>query len=187
MVSACWSSGGRSSIWSMPLALIAAATKSRNSGCARWGRLRNSGWNWLATNHGWWASAKISTSRPLGDSPPNTTPPPGSTPRSPWLNSTPGRWRLYRTWSPYAPSAAGPALGRPRGDVDRHVVGEAGVAERLRHREVGVGQLHVLADEGDGHRALGPAHALGQPAPRPQVGLVVGRVEAQVASDRPAQ
>ncbi len=30
-----------------------AATKPSNSGCGRSGRDLNSGWNWLATNHGW--------------------------------------------------------------------------------------------------------------------------------------
>ena len=29
-----------------------AATKPSKSGCGRSGRERNSGWNWLATNHG---------------------------------------------------------------------------------------------------------------------------------------
>jgi|SRR3990170_1351905 len=31
---------------------IAASTKPAKSGCGRSGRERNSGWNWLATNHG---------------------------------------------------------------------------------------------------------------------------------------
>src|SRR5438094_920020 len=62
------SSAGRSSIWS-PLCRNAALTKSRNNGCGRFGRERNSGWNWLATNHGWSSSSMISTRRPFGDTP----------------------------------------------------------------------------------------------------------------------
>src|SRR6516164_9481519 len=42
----------------------AAPTKPRKSGAARVGRDLNSGWNWLATNHGWSGSSMISTSRP---------------------------------------------------------------------------------------------------------------------------
>src|SRR6185503_5687048 len=45
---------------------IAAVTNPSNSGCGRSGRLLNSGWNWLATNHGWSFSSTISTSRPSG-------------------------------------------------------------------------------------------------------------------------
>ena len=46
-----------------------AATNPSNSGCGRSGRDLNSGWNWLATNHGWSLSSTISTSRPSGDWP----------------------------------------------------------------------------------------------------------------------
>ena len=38
----------------------AAPTKSRKSGAGRTGRDLNSGWNWLATNHGWSGSSTIS-------------------------------------------------------------------------------------------------------------------------------
>ena len=51
-----------------------AATKPSNSGCGRSGRDLNSGWNWLATNHGWSRSSTISTSRPSGDWPDSTMP-----------------------------------------------------------------------------------------------------------------
>ena len=42
----------------------AAPTNSRKSGAGRVGRDLNSGWNWLATNHGWSGSSTISTRRP---------------------------------------------------------------------------------------------------------------------------
>ena len=52
----------------------AAPTKSRKSGAGRVGRDLNSGWNWLATNHGWSGSSTISTSRPSWNVPETTRP-----------------------------------------------------------------------------------------------------------------
>ena len=57
---------------------IAVATNPWNSGCGRSGRDLNSGWNWLATNHGWSLSSTISTSRPSGDWPESSIPAPSS-------------------------------------------------------------------------------------------------------------
>src|SRR4029453_15296300 len=53
---------------------IAAVTNPSNSGCGRSGRDLNSGWNWLATNHGWSRSSTISTRRPSGDWPESVIP-----------------------------------------------------------------------------------------------------------------
>ena len=53
-----------------------APTNPSNNGCGRSGRLLNSGWNWLATNHGWSFSSTISTSRPSGDWPLSSMPAP---------------------------------------------------------------------------------------------------------------
>src|SRR5262249_35925304 len=52
----------------------AAPTNSRNSGAGRVGRDLNSGWNWLATNHGWSGSSTTSTSRPSWNVPDTTSP-----------------------------------------------------------------------------------------------------------------
>ena len=80
---------------------------------------------------------------------------------------------------PARPEAAGDehavdAAQLGAGLVERHVLGvdpahvhaaavvNAGVLERLVHREVGVVQLHVLADEGDLDRLVAFLDALGQ-------------------------
>jgi len=52
----------------------AAPTKPRKSGAGRVGRDLNSGWNWLATNHGCSGSSTISTSRPSWNVPETTRP-----------------------------------------------------------------------------------------------------------------
>src|ERR1044072_3531432 len=52
----------------------AARTKSRNSGCGSCGRLRSSGWNWTARNHGWSGSSTISTSSRPTHLPESTSP-----------------------------------------------------------------------------------------------------------------
>ena len=52
----------------------AAPTKPWKSGAGRVGRDLNSGWNWLATNHGWSGSSTISTSRPSSNVPQTTRP-----------------------------------------------------------------------------------------------------------------
>lgn len=51
-----------------------ACTKSRNNGCGLVGRDKNSGWNWDATNQGWFFSSIISTKRPSGLVPEKTKP-----------------------------------------------------------------------------------------------------------------
>ena len=63
--------------------------------------------------------------------------------------------------------------------VDLHVgpVMEAAVLERLDHREVGVGQIDVLADEADPHRPHRCLDAVDEGLPRRQVDLVL--VEAE--------
>ena len=48
-----WSGRTRARSATSATARSAAPTKSRNSGAGRVGRDLNSGWNWLATNHGW--------------------------------------------------------------------------------------------------------------------------------------
>src|SRR5690606_27045257 len=53
---------------------IAARMKLLKIGWQSSGRDLNSGWNWLARNHGWLGSSIISTSLPSGDSPENTSP-----------------------------------------------------------------------------------------------------------------
>ena len=54
--------------------IFAAPTNSRNNGCGRVGRDRSSGWNCPAMKNGWSGSSMISTSRPSGDRPENTSP-----------------------------------------------------------------------------------------------------------------
>ena len=70
---------------------MAASTKPVKSGWGRSGRLRNSGWNWLATNQGWSRSSTISTRRPSGDWPERMRPERSSASRY-WL-LTSKRWR----------------------------------------------------------------------------------------------
>src|SRR5215218_1820763 len=73
--------------------VTAAATKPSNSGCGRSGRLLNSGWNWLATNHGWSLSSTISTSRPSGDWPESSMPAFSRASRYELRTSKRWRWR----------------------------------------------------------------------------------------------
>ena len=63
----------------------------------------------------------------------------------------------------------------------------AGVAQRLGHRQVGVGQLDVLADERDLELRLGALDALDELAPGGQVGRLRLLLEAQLAHDEVAQ
>ena len=55
-------------------------------------------------------------------------------------------------------------LGVDQLDLDVDAVVEAAVLERLDHRLVGVGELHVLADDGDPHLAARPSRR-GAPSP----------------------
>src|SRR5918999_2168550 len=57
----------------------------------------------------------------------------------------------------------------------------AGVVERLDYRQVGVGQLRVLADEADPHGRRGGFDPVHQPPPVREVGLQ--RVDAEVGED----
>lgn len=72
-----WASG----FYSSSRCLSAAATKPLNSGWGLVGRLLNSGWAWLATNHGWFGSSIISVRRPSGETPEITMPASWSLPR----------------------------------------------------------------------------------------------------------
>ena len=65
--------------------------------------------------------------------------------------------------------------------------GPPGVAQRLGDREVGVGQLDVLAHQGDLELRLGPLDAVHQGPPGGQVGRLGGGPEAQLADDEVAQ
>ena len=56
-------------------------------------------------------------------------------------------------------------LGLDPLDLDLGAVVEAAVLERLDHRQVGVGQAHVLADDADAHRAGGRLDPVDQPLP----------------------
>src|SRR6185312_11006035 len=92
-----------------PPRCAAAPTKSRNSGCGRFGRDLNSGWYWLATNHGWSGSSITSTSRSSWYVPETCSPLATSWERY-WL-FTSYRWRC-RSWttrSPYAAKAFEPS------------------------------------------------------------------------------
>ena len=60
-------------------------------------------------------------------------------------------------------------VGGHPSDVDMHAVGEAAVAERLDHREVGVAEVHVLAHDGHGHRRGGLPDAVDEPLPLGEV------------------
>ena len=55
----------------VPVIPAAAPTKSRKSGCGRFGRLFSSGCACVATNHGWSRSSMYSTRRPSGETPLN--------------------------------------------------------------------------------------------------------------------
>ena len=67
------------------------------------------------------------------------------------------------------------------------LVRPAGVLERLGDRQVGVGQLDVLADEGDLELRLGALDPLDEVAPVREVGRRCGRAEAEVAHDELAE
>ena len=80
------------------------------------------------------------------------------------------------------------SLGVDPADADgRAPARPAGMTERLGHREVGVGQLDVLADERDVELRLGPLDALHERSPGDQVGRLGGLVETQPAHHQVAQ
>src|SRR5581483_4094442 len=97
----------------------AAPTKPRKSGAARVGLDLNSGWNWLATNHGWPGSSTISTSRPSWNVPLTTRPASTSRSRYALFTSQRCRWRSWIVASPYnsrvrVPSATSTACAPSR-------------------------------------------------------------------------
>ena len=69
------------------------------------------------------------------------------------------------------------ALGVDPADPHMAAVVDPRVLERLVHREVGVVELHVLADERDLDSALALPDPLGQLVPLAQVGLALGQAE----------
>src|SRR4051794_9251127 len=75
----------------------------------------------------------------------------------------------------------GHSLGVDPAHVDRAAVMDAGMVQRLVHREVGVLELDVLADERDLNFSLAPADPLGQLKPLAEVGL--RRVQPQLLAD----
>ena len=74
-------------------------------------------------------------------------------------------------------------VGRDPLDVDLGVVGEAAGAQRLGDREVGVGQVDVLADEADRDLVLGVVHDVEQLAPARPVDVGRLAVEAERVDD----
>ena len=75
-------------------------------------------------------------------------------------------------------------LGLDPLDLDLGAVVEAAVAQGLDHRQVGVGQVDVLADDADAHRRSDVAASMRSTrrCPVGEVGLGVGTVEAQDAA-----
>ena len=67
------------------------------------------------------------------------------------------------------------------------LLGPAGMVERLGHGEVGVGQLDVLAHQGDLEAGLGSLDALHEAAPGREVGRVDARLEVQQPDHEVAQ
>ena len=63
-------------------------------------------------------------------------------------------------------------VGLDPAHLDPAAVGEPARAQRLGHRQVGVGQVDVLADQGDGHLVLGVVDAVEQVAPHRPVDVV---------------
>ena len=73
-----------------------------------------------------------------------------SMPRSP----KPPGMTMPSSWSMRSVAQqVGDLLGLDPVHLDLGAVVEAGVAQRLAHRQVGVGEVHVLADHADAHRA----------------------------------
>ena len=62
-------------------------------------------------------------------------------------------------------------------DLHRGFARVAAVLQRFDHRQVGVGQVHVLADQADAHRLGGGLDPRDEGAPRVEVGLVVAELE----------
>src|SRR5699024_8711452 len=69
-------------------------------------------------------------------------------------------------------------IGLDPADPDLRVVGETAVAQRLGHRQVGVGQADALADGADRDLVGGVVHAFAHPVPPGPAGSAGGQVEA---------
>src|SRR5437868_1665457 len=69
------------------------------------------------------------------------------------------------------------SLGVDPAHVDRAAVVNTGMIERLVHRQVGVLELHVLADERDLDLAVSLANSLGQLEPLAEISLLCGQAE----------
>ena len=92
-----------------------------------------------------------------------------------------------RAVEPLVEVLVGERLGVDPADLGVDFVRPGRVAERLGDREVGVGQLDVLADEGDLDDRLGRLDPGDQRAPRVEVRLDVRVAEAQLADDELAE
>ena len=79
-------------------------------------------------------------------------------------------------------------LGLDPVDLDLGAVVEPGVLQALDDGQVGVGQLHVLADQADAHRLGGRLDEVDDPLPRAQVELRVPSIRStsQTTSSRPS-
>ena len=78
---------------------------------------------------------------------------------------------------------AGDLLGLDPVDLDLGPVVEAGVLERLHDRHVGVGKVHVLADDPDADDLRRGAHPFDKCLPAGEVDLAIRLVEAQDPAD----
>ena len=96
-----------------------------------------------------------------------------------------GHQHAGRAGEPLLDVVRGQRLAVDPADLRVDAVRPGRVPERLGDREVGVGQLDVLADQGDLERRLGRLDPLDQRAPPVQVGHGIGIAQAQVA-DQPA-
>src|SRR5262249_20664231 len=72
-------------------------------------------------------------------------------------------------------------------DLDGDVVGPAGVLERLGHREVRIGQLDVLAHEGDLELGLVALDLVDEGAPAREIRGSVWFAKAQLPDDQSAE
>jgi hypothetical protein len=77
---------------------------------------------------------------------------------------------------------AGQPFGVDPAHLDPAAQVHPGVVERLDHRQIGVGQLGVLADQSNPYRRGGPVVALDQPPPVVEVGWP--RADPELVQDR---
>ena len=88
---------------------------------------------------------------------------------------------------PLVQVVVGQRLGIDPADLGVDLVRPGRVAERLGDRQVGVGQLDVLADEGDLEDRLRRLDPVDERAPRVEVGLDLRVAEAELADDELAE